>query len=139
MIIACDIGGVIKDQVTGEPIDGAIDSIRKLQSSHEVIFISKCKANLMTATDEWLHKHGLSDIKVYYCTEYPQKAIIASKHGVDAIIDDKMQVLQVFPSSIKKIWFCSKKENIDGAMKHQPDFIRAVTVTRNWGEVLQTF
>ena len=136
MLIACDIGGVIKDQVTGQPINGAVDSIRKLQDNNQVIFISKCKANTMATTDEWLRKHGLSDIKVYYCTDYSQKAVIASQQKVDVIIDDKMQVLQAFPDSIKKLWFCNKKENIEGAIKHQPEFIRSVTVVQNWDDVL---
>lgn len=138
MLVACDIGGVIKDQVTGQLIHGAFDGIRELQRlGHRVILISKCKANTMISSDEWLRSQGLSDLKVYYCTDYAQKATIAAQHGVDVIIDDKMQVLQAFPAKVKKLWFCTKKENIDGANKYQPDFVKSVTIVDTWQGVTQ--
>ena len=143
MIIACDIGGVIKDQVSGHPIPGAIDGLKSLIAlGHQVVLISKCKANFMSISDAWIEQHLKAaniDVNVYYCTDYAQKAEIASKHGVGAIIDDKMQVLQAFPSSTKKLWFCSKKENIDGAKKHQPEFFSSVDVVKSWSEVVAYF
>jgi hypothetical protein len=85
----------------------------------------------------WLEKHNLSHIRVYYCLEYGEKVKIANDNKVNIMIDDRMQVLCTFPSSIIKIWFCSDPKKIEGARKFQPDFINSVRIARNWKEVVE--
>ena len=43
MIIGCDIGNVLRDNVTEESIEGAIDGINQLRENNKVVLISKCK------------------------------------------------------------------------------------------------
>jgi hypothetical protein len=53
------------------------------------------------------------------------------------MIDDRMQVLSTFPSSIIKIWFCLDPKKIEGAKKYQPDFINSVRIARSWKEIVE--
>ncbi|CAF4027135.1 unnamed protein product [Adineta steineri] len=138
-VIACDIGGVIKDHRTDEPVENAIESIIQLSQdpSNRLIFISKCKDNFKNKSNEWLKKHNLSHIDTYYCIEYGEKVQIAHDHHVNIMIDDRMNVLSTFPPSIIKIWFCSDMKKIEGAKKFQPDFVDSVRLARNWHEVIE--
>ena len=138
-VIACDIGGVIKNHLTDEPIEDAVESLIKLSEnpSNVVIFISKCRDSYEQKTTMWLKKHNLSHIKAFYCLDYEEKVPIANDNNVNVMIDDRMQVLRNFPSSIIKIWFCSDPKKIEGAKKFQPDFVNSVRIAGNWTEVIQ--
>ncbi|CAF0983650.1 unnamed protein product [Rotaria sordida] len=138
-VIACDIGGVIKDQRNDEPIENAVKSVIKLSenTSNMVIFISKCKDSYKRQSNMWLEKYNLSHIRAYYCLEYEEKVKIANDNNVNVMIDDRMQVLRSFPSSIIKIWFCSDPKKIEGARKFQPDFINSVRIAQSWEEILE--
>ncbi|CAF3513609.1 unnamed protein product [Rotaria socialis] len=138
-VIACDIGGVIKDHTNDESIENSVKSIIKLSASasNRVIFISKYKENYQQKTKAWLDKYNLSHITVYYCLEYEDKIKIATDNKVNVMIDDRMQVLRTFPSSIFKIWFCLDPKKIEGARKFQPDFINSVRIAQSWQEVLE--
>ena len=137
--IGCDIGGVIKNQQTDDPIEDAVESLIKLSdtASNTVVFISKCKDSYKEKSNLWLREQNLSHIRTYYCVEYGEKVQIAVDNKVNIMIDDRMQVLRTFPSSIVKIWFCSDPRNIEGARKFQPDFIDSVRIARNWNEILE--
>jgi hypothetical protein len=138
-IIACDIGGVIKDHTNDEPIENAVESMIKLSEnpSNMVILISKCGDKYKEKSNMWLEKHNLSHIRTYYCLEYGEKVKIANDNNVNIMIDDRMQVLCTFPSSIIKIWFCLDPKKIEGAKKYQPDFINSVRIARSWKEIVQ--
>ena len=137
-VIACDIGGVVKNQLTDEPIENAIESVLKLSedTSNQVIFISRCKDSYKEKSNLWLEKYNLSHIKTFYCLEYEDKIKIANDNHVNVMIDDRMQVLRTFPSPIVKIWFCSDPKKIEGARKFQPDFIDLVRIAQNWEEII---
>lgn len=139
LVIACDIGGVIKNQATDEPINDALESIEKMthDSTNEILFISKCKESYKENSNLWLANHKLSNLKVFYCLEYGEKVKIAETNGVRIMIDDKMQVLRTFPASVIKIWFCSDAKNIEGARRHQPEFLQSVRLAQSWTEVLE--
>jgi uncharacterized HAD superfamily protein len=138
-VIACDIGGVIKNHVNDQPIENAVESVIKLSenTSNMVIFISKCNDKYKEKSTMWLEQHNLSHIRTYYCLEYGEKVKIANDNNVNIMIDDRMQVLSTFPSSIIKIWFCSDPKKIEGAKKFQPDFINSVRLARSWTEVIE--
>ena len=138
-VIACDIGGVIKDQVTDTPIENAVEGLIQLSKdpTNTVIFISKCKESYQRKSSLWLEEHHLSHLRAYYCLEYDEKVKIAHDNGVHVMIDDRMQVLSTFPSSMIKIWFCSDPKKLQGARRFQPDFVNAVRIARTWTEVLQ--
>lgn len=135
MIIGCDIGGVVKQMTTDEPVDASIDTIRRLEENgHQVIFISKCGVNYRKTICDWLEKHGLKN-KIYFCDEYSEKCAICVKLKVDYMIDDKLQVFREIPNSINKVWFCDDYKKISGAKKYQPDEVSTVTICSGWDEI----
>ena len=138
-VIACDIGGVVKNNATDQEIDDAVESIINLSKdpSKTVIFISKCRDKFKEKSTAWLKDHHLSHIPVYYCLEWDEKVKLAQDHHVRVMIDDRMQVLKNFPASIIKIWFCSDTKKIEGARKFQPEFVDSVRLAGNWSEILQ--
>jgi len=45
--IGFDLGGVVRDLQSGDPIEGAIETINEIiDSGHKVYFISKCKPTM---------------------------------------------------------------------------------------------
>jgi hypothetical protein len=136
MIYGIDVGGVVKNQVTGLPIDGAIETLlRLIAEGHKVIFISKCRENFMKTTIEWLEMYDLSHIPIYFCETYPEKLLLAQQHGVQVMIDDKVTVLRHFsPEVFKLVWFCSEEKNIAGLRKHDPTMFHSFQLIRSWHE-----
>ena len=94
--IGCDIGGVIRDLVSENPITDSIKSINKLLVTHKVVFISKCKEKYKDKSFKWLKENNLSSIPVYFCLEYADKVNIASDEKINVMIDDRLQVLKNF-------------------------------------------
>ena len=139
LIIGCDIGGVVKNQMTEMPIDNAVDSVKELNesSNFKVIFISKCKDSYRIKSTEWLKLHGLDHIQPFYCLENKDKIGIARRENVRIMIDDKMQVLSMFDAETLKIWLCDDQKKIEGTKKFQPDLFASVRHAFKWSEVNQ--
>lgn len=135
-MIACDIGGVMRDMITDDPIDGSIEGIKKMASLHKVIFISKCKDSYKEKMNQWLKKYDLSNIPIYFCESYGEKNKIALDNNVHIMIDDRIAVLQSMSPAIKKIWFCNDKQKIDGTKKHNPLLFSSLILIRNWNELI---
>ena len=57
IIIGCDIGGVIRNQIDNTPIGDSINTLKELSETSKIIFISKCKEAYLTSSKEWL-KYG---------------------------------------------------------------------------------
>jgi uncharacterized HAD superfamily protein len=136
MNIACDIGGVVKNLINDEPIEGAVESIKLLEEKHKIIFISKCKESYKDKILKWLKEHNLDNITIYFCEDYKDKIQIAENNKINVMIDDKMQVLCTFPKSIKKIWFSDDKK-IEGAKKYQPYFYNSVQIAKKWTDIIK--
>ena len=140
MKIGCDIGGVIKEMTSDDPIKGAIEAINQLlKKGHSVVLISKCNETYRTQINTWLVQNGLDHIEVKYCKEYNEKINIAQKLGIDVMIDDKIQVLQSFMPShyITKIWFCDDVKKIKGTQKYQPELLKTIRLAKNWEMILE--
>lgn len=136
MIIGSDIGGVIKNLLTDNPIDNSIECINKLAKTNTLILISKCKETYKEHTIKWLEKVNLNHIKTFFCEEYEDKIKIANDNNISIMIDDKMQVLNKFPDTILKIWFCNDNNKILGAKRFQPDFFNSVKIAKNWNDIM---
>jgi hypothetical protein len=135
MIIACDIGGVMRNMINDEPIDGSIEGIKLLSLEHKVIFISKCKDSYKQKMNDWLKKYELSHIPIYFCESYGEKNKIALDNGVEIMIDDRISVLQSMSKTIKKIWFCDDKQKINGTKKFNPELFKELILVRRWEEL----
>jgi hypothetical protein len=135
--IALDFGGVIKSMVSDDPLDGALEGIATLlEQGHSVILISKCGPNFKPLIIEWLKSHNLSSLELYFCDSYDGKVSIATSQKIDVMIDDKIQVLKTFPSSIRCLWLCDDFQKISGTKKYQPEIFSQLQLVQSWSEVL---
>ncbi|AYV75186.1 MAG: hypothetical protein Terrestrivirus1_60 [Terrestrivirus sp.] len=135
-MIACDIGGVMRNMINDEPIDGSIEGIKKIASLYKVIFISKCKDSYKEKMTQWLKKYDLHNIPIYFCESYGEKNKIALDNDVQFMIDDKIAVLQSMSPTIKKIWFCNDKQKLDGTKKFNPSLFNSLIVISSWNELI---
>ncbi|KAK9830028.1 hypothetical protein WJX72_009292 [[Myrmecia] bisecta] len=136
MIVACDIGGVVTNLATHQPVDGALAGIAELSRSHCVIFVSKCGGLYKAESTAWLAKHGLDAVPTYFCDSNGDKARIASEHGVGVMIDDHIQVLKAFPEEITKVWFCNEPQKVAGTQKYQPELFATLRLATKWSHIL---
>jgi hypothetical protein len=137
-IIGCDIGGVLRDNASGEPIEGAIESINILSKDSEIIFISKAKDAQKDKINEWLKKYGLSNHKIIFCETYEEKASIAKAEKINIMIDDKITILSNMKNlnNIQKIWFCDDDQKINGTKKFNSDVFTYMKLIRTWKDVV---
>ena len=139
MIIGCDIGGVVKEMTSDNPIPNSIDTIKKLETlGNQVIFISKCKDNFRIVLTQWLKTNNLNN-QVFFCNEYSEKCAICLRLKVNYMIDDKLQVFKEIPDTIKKIWLTSDEKKISGAYKFQPDEVSKVIICSDWENIFLLF
>lgn len=135
--IGCDIGGVVKNLADDEPVPDAVGTLGQLLlDGHTVVFVSKCGDNYRERITEWLGTVGLDRIPVHFCRDYADKVGIATRERLDVMIDDKLQVLSSFPTTIKKVWFCNDVKKIAGTRRYQPDLLGSVVVCGTWAEVM---
>jgi uncharacterized HAD superfamily protein len=135
-VIGCDIGGVVRNMATFEPIRDSIESINKLLESHDLIFISKCKESYKNSTIEWLKKYNLSHIPIFFCETYKDKAQIIKNNKVTTMIDDKLAVLSNIPD-IELIWFCDDLQKINGTKKYNPNVLNNILIMKDWNAVTE--
>lgn len=137
MLVACDIGGVVKQMTTENSIDNAIESIKFIEKNgHKVVFVSKCKKQYQILLKQWLIDNDLGTNEVFFCEEYSEKNAICKKLKVEIMIDDKLQVFRDMPDSILKIWFCSDSKKINGAKLYQSDEYVKVSTCPSWEEIV---
>lgn len=135
MIIGCDIGGVVKEMTSDQPIENALETMKELElNGHRIIFISKCKENFRKVITEWLQKNNLTN-QIYFCNEYSEKCKLCIDTKTNYMIDDKLQVFRDIPDSIVKIWLCSDEKKISGAYKYQPEEVKRVTICNSWLQI----
>lgn len=135
-VIGIDIGGVYRDLQTGLIMDNAFEIINEIINlGHKVYFISKCKPQMEININEWLKSVCLEHIPIFFCREYTEKLEIGNKLKIDMMIDDKMQVLSLFPDTVKKIWYCTDHAKIEGTRKYQPEFLSSVSLVQSWYEI----
>ena len=137
MIVACDIGGVVRNIATGDPVVGALEGLAELSTSCSVIFISKCGQSFQQTSAIWLAENGLGSTPTHFYEKNEDKIKIAKDLGVNVMIDDRIQVLRTFPEAITKIWYCEEEKKIAGTRKHQPELFESLQLARTWEEVVE--
>lgn len=112
MRIGIDFGNVISggsgedsdmffgdDWLNTPEISGALESVKELSQSHELVVISKCGAKIQARTLGWMEEHGFHETtgitleEVFFVRKRQQKAPLALKLSLDAFIDDRADVL----------------------------------------------
>ena len=135
IVIGCDIGGVVKNNVDDSPVEGAIQTLGELSDSFRIIFISKCNDKYRSKSEQWLREYKLDRFQAFFCTDYHEKKMIAAKENVSIMIDDRMQVLSTFNDNILKIWLCNDPKKIVGIQRFQPDIFAKFSHANDWREV----
>ena len=69
IIIASDIGGVVKDLTSDNLIQNSLESLTELSHLHNVIFISKCKESYQLKLKQWLLENNLNHFKCKFCLD----------------------------------------------------------------------
>jgi len=75
--------------------------------------------------------------QVYYCEKYEGKIELAQKTKINYMIDDRMEVLSILPSHIKKLWFCNNEKLIE-SWSSKDEFKDVINV-KNWEAVIHYF
>eukprot|EP01118_Nematostelium_gracile_P002602 TRINITY_DN1283_c0_g1_i1.p1 TRINITY_DN1283_c0_g1~~TRINITY_DN1283_c0_g1_i1.p1 ORF type:complete len:155 (-),score=29.89 TRINITY_DN1283_c0_g1_i1:80-544(-) len=130
--VGCDIGGVIRDMRTEEPIENAVDCVKRIAFNCPFVFISKCKKDFQEKTNVFLKQIGLDSFTIIYCESGKDKVNLARQANVTIMIDDKIQVLRCFPDTTQKIWFCNDEKRISGLKKYEPELFAKLIVMRDW-------
>lgn len=116
MRIAFDIGDVIIDKKTRQPIDESYMSLR--------LFIEKFKSDnifiISKARNEWITKNkellkdtlfyeltGFDIKNMYFVDDYEDKAILCNKLKIDYLIDDSVKVTRflIHQTNTIPIWY----------------------------------
>lgn len=138
VVIGCDIGGVVRNNVTGEPILNSRRAIRAVvKAGHQVVFISKCKENYAERSRQWLLENKLDEYPLHFCLDYAEKVPIGQLLGIQVMIDDKSQVLNHFPNdgSVLKLWFCGDSQKVSGMYKFTPEFFDTTRHVTSWEQI----
>ena len=108
--IASDIGGVLlqsKFAADGDTadheaeatwLDGALDGLRGLTTTHTVYLLSFCGKKTEMATRERLHAAGvhewLPEERWLFCRDRKHKPRLMAEHGIQLLIDDRGDIIR---------------------------------------------
>jgi hypothetical protein len=114
MKLGIDFGGVITpgdghesdvsffgpDFLKKEATEGMFEALEELNRHfEEVHIVSKCGSAVQDKTLKWLEHHkfytrtGITRARVHFCRDRKDKADIATKLGLTAFIDDRLEIL----------------------------------------------
>ena len=100
-----------------------------------IFVVSKAGYKISQRSNEWMQhnkffdKTGINPSNVHFCKERPQKGSICSKLSITHFIDDRMDVLNCMPNSVKfRFLFKSSNKN------YQKN--KSVIVVENWSQML---
>ncbi len=122
--IGVDIGKVLcggdTDQAAGTPtmfgpdflltpeIEGGVDAVAALiATGHAVHLVSKCGPGVQRKTEMWLDardvftRTGLPAENVHFVRQRPDKAPVADRLGLDAFVDDRLDVLTTLRAGVR--------------------------------------
>jgi 5'(3')-deoxyribonucleotidase len=89
------------------PIVGSLDYISKLDG--ELYIISARRRNNIRFAQEWLSLHHIYDLipaeRVFFCGNSNEKSDCCRQLKIDIILDDKLGVLDVLDTNVRKILF----------------------------------
>ncbi len=134
-ILALDFGGVLFHPLLGYPMEGAIQTVKKIVESkvYAQIYIiskpaitSKFSHFWMSANDFW-SKTGLDENNLRYVKSWQEKAILSKELGVTHFVDNRIGVLHHMHSVrhlflFRPAWW-ELKTNAD---------LNRVTIAKDW-------
>lgn len=117
--IGIDVGGVLRQKRIGRNdlkkyldtplLPGALEVVTWLAATfgkENIYIISKCPEEKERDIRLWLEKTSvmpqfIPNENIFFCRERVEKATIASAHGIDIFIDDRVDVLNVMKDIVK--------------------------------------
>src|SRR5262245_36906384 len=109
-VLACDLGGVIRDRLDYEVRDpkvlipGAVQALRKLVSAvgrKDALIISRCDAEHRESAVDWLRHQNFIDFtgfdpeNIHFCETAEEKVEIAEACRVTHFVDNRVRVFEV--------------------------------------------
>jgi len=94
------LSGSDADAMRTPPSEGAFDAIRRLHgaSGGRIWLVSKCGARIESRSRAWLahwdftERTGVTPDRFRFCKKRPDKAIIARELGLEAFVDDRVDI-----------------------------------------------
>lgn len=149
--IGVDLGGVVIDGrndtmfterfLETPEVDGAFAALSRLvEAGWEVFVVSKCGQRMEDASRLWLldrgfyGRTGVLPERVRFCRRRPEKGVIAEELGLDAFVDDRLDVLRaVLPQVTTAVLFDPRRDpsTVDAVLASQ------VTTVRTWDQALR--
>jgi hypothetical protein len=130
--------GSLEDALRTPPMEGAFDAIRRLVETFgdRVWLVSKCGPRIQDRTRHWLEHHGfhektgLSRDRVVFCLQRRQKADHCAQLGIEAFIDDRLDVLEAMRGHVAHLFWFGE----DRGSERAPKWLTAV---RDWDEAVE--
>jgi hypothetical protein len=102
-VLGLDIGNVIRENATGQFVDGAVDAVRQLVAflgPDRVFLISKAglpmqaKSRAFLASSDFFQATGVREANLLFCLERVDKAPLCQRLGITHFVDDHVDVLK---------------------------------------------
>ena len=117
-------------------VEGAVESIKKLSTNHEIIFVTSRPLNIKSKTENFIQKHFPKiPVKIFFSGDFYGKGLtksqICSDQGIDFLVEDN-----------KHYAFDCAKNGINVFLLDKPwnkDYEEHVNLTKvnNWNEILE--
>lgn len=119
--------------------DGVAWAVRHF-GADRVFFISKVRSPVVRSktvrwlehVEFWRRTNALPE-HLTFCRDRPDKARIAAKLGLEAFVDDRLDVLTAMPDVPLRLCFDPAERDL-AALDHLP--VTGVTVVRTWADVI---
>lgn len=124
------LGTTLQQAVLTPPAPGAIQTITALVGRLDhVCLISKCGESVERKSRAWLQHHrfyartGVRPEDVHFCRKRPDKAPIAARIGLDAFIDDRVDVLRPMRGIVAGLYLFGEQSRVPPDwVVHLPDW-----------------
>jgi hypothetical protein len=133
-------GGYSEQRMLGIPeMPGAVDAIGRLIrlfGPEQVYLISKAHKNTEAKTLRWLAHHdfcartGLDERHIWFCREWPEKAVICGWLGIAFFVDDRADVLSAMISAPHRYLFGPQSRVAPDGLVAVPDWATAEAAIR---------
>lgn len=113
-VLGLEIGDVIRDNATGQLMDGAVDAVSQLVAflgPNRVFLISKARLLMQEKSRAFLVRYnlfqdtGLHEVNLLYCLERADKAPLCQWLGITHFVDDHVDVLKYLETVDHRLLF----------------------------------
>ncbi len=141
-ILGIDCGDVIFHSLSGIPLPGAFENLKKIVDAsrfEHIYIVSKINPLLrFTFTGRlwylnfWKYT-GIPRSNIYFCRHHEDKAAICEQLGVTHFVDDRLRVLDNLKTVENR--YALNPDMSDRQLEKYPEVLKEVTVVESWQEL----